>query len=70
MLEAIRMIGAMLFIISAPIALGIGMYNSYHPEAERKMQEVCERHKKLTGFLILVYVLWSEVGIMGVIAKI
>lgn len=70
MLEAIRMIGVILFIVSAPIAFAIGMYNTYHPEAQRKMQKLCEQHKKFSTFLILVYVIWSEVGILWMAARI
>lgn len=70
MLEAIRMIGIIMFIVSAPIALAIGMYNTCHPEAQRKMQKLCEQHKKFSSFLILVYVIWSEVGVLWIIARI
>ena len=69
MIEAISMIGAILFAASAPVGFGIGMYNSKHPEAEKKMHAVFERHKNLSTFCLLVYVIWAELGILHRIAS-
>ena len=70
MLETIRMIGVIMFVVSAPIALAIGMYNTYHPEFQRKMQELFNQHEKISVFIMLVYVIWSEIGILWTIVRI
>lgn len=69
MLETIQMIGLVLFVLSAPVAFAIGMYNTYHPESQKNMQEVFERHKKFSTILIIVYVLWAEMGVLWVISR-
>ena len=70
MLEEIRRIGVVVFVLSAPIAFIIGMFNTYHPEAQKKMQDFCERHNKIFISVMLVYVLLSLTGISQVIASI
>ena len=70
MLEAIRMIGVIVFILSAPIILAIVTYETNHPDAQRKIEKLCEQHEKLSSFLILVYVILIEVGILWIIARI
>ena len=67
--EIIGTIGGVVFIISVPIGFSIAMYESYHPEYLKKMQDLCERHNKIFISLILVYVLLSLAGISYVIAN-
>ena len=63
--EVVITIGAILFIASFPISFAIGMYNYYHPKAQKKMQEALERHKILSTVFLLIYVILSLTGIMG-----
>ena len=64
MLEAIRMLGIIVFILSAPLVFAISIYETHHPGFKKKMQKVIERHPKISTICICIYVLLAEIGIL------
>lgn len=69
MLEAIRMLGVLVFGLSAPLAFAIGVYETYHPEYLEKIRKIFERHSRIGTIFIVIYVLLAEVGILLTIAQ-
>ena len=67
--EIIGTIGIAVFIFSAPLGFAIAVYESYHPEAQKKMQDLCERHNKIFITVILLYVILAMWGICYWIAS-
>lgn len=67
--EIIGTIGVVVFVISAPIGFSIALYETYKPEAQKKMQDLCERHNKIFITLILLYVILAMWGICYWIAS-